>query len=516
MRCITYARVSTDAQERDGTSLDSQEEACAELATERGWTVVRRLRDAASGFYLDRDGIEELRGLLRRGEIDAVVAYAVDRLSRNQNHIGVLFDEIKDAGATLEFVTERFEDTAVGRFILAARAFIGEVEREKIAERTMRGKVERAKSGRLPQGTGAGIYGYTYDTESGTRSINEEQAPTVRRIFEEFAAGTSCNRLANDLNQDLVPAFKGGRWHALTVRRMLRNESYAGRTVYRRTRTEKVRDAAKGRWVRRTIERDSSEWIDVDGVTPAIVSRELFDRAQTRLSDPERRNRARPSRSYPLKGRLRCGICGSAMVGQSLQGGRYQYYRCRRSYSGPKDDRCASRYVPRRLLEGAVRDELMELLSDPDRVIAEACHLAERPEGDERRSALDSELNDVEARQRRLVRLFTAGDMPESLLTEESRELSERRSRLEAERARLPVSEKSSLDPIALSGRMPKILESIRSWIAEARDGDFDLLLRAVDVQISASREQVEIRGEIPMIEARPQSELVTIERTSA
>ena len=90
-----------------------------------------------------------------------MVAYAVDRLSRNQNHIGVLFDEIEQAGARLEFVTERFEDTAVGRFILAARAFVGEVEREKIGERTTRGKLERARSGRIPQAFGRGCYGYS-------------------------------------------------------------------------------------------------------------------------------------------------------------------------------------------------------------------------------------------------------------------------------------------------------------------------------------------------------------------
>ena len=55
------------------------------------------------------------------------------------------------AGTKLQFVTEKFEDTAIGRFILAARAFIGEVELEKIAERTMRGKAERAKAGKIPR-----------------------------------------------------------------------------------------------------------------------------------------------------------------------------------------------------------------------------------------------------------------------------------------------------------------------------------------------------------------------------
>ena len=159
MRAIVYARVSTDAQERDGTSLDTQERACLQFAREQGWHIVEVIRDTASGFTLDRPGVDSLRRQLRVGQVDAVVAYAVDRLSRNQNQIGVLFDEIQQAGARLEFVTERFEDTAVGRFILAARAFIAEVEREKIVERTPRGKLGRARAGRIPQATGRGCYG---------------------------------------------------------------------------------------------------------------------------------------------------------------------------------------------------------------------------------------------------------------------------------------------------------------------------------------------------------------------
>src|SRR5215213_3239976 len=159
MRALVYSRVSTDAQERDGTSLGTQERACLEYAQQAGWHVVGCLRDTGSGFSLDRDGIARLRRELQRGAVDVVVAYAVDRLSRNQNHIGVLFDEVQQAGARLEFVTEKFEDTAVGRFILAARAFVAEVEREKIVERTQRGKAQRAREGKLPQATGRGMLG---------------------------------------------------------------------------------------------------------------------------------------------------------------------------------------------------------------------------------------------------------------------------------------------------------------------------------------------------------------------
>jgi len=110
LRAIIYSRVSTDAQERDGTSLDTQERASQEYVGANGWTLLESIRDTASGYSLDRPGIERLRFLLRQGSVDMIVAYAVDRLSRNQNHIGVLFDEVEQAGAKLQFVTEKFEE----------------------------------------------------------------------------------------------------------------------------------------------------------------------------------------------------------------------------------------------------------------------------------------------------------------------------------------------------------------------------------------------------------------------
>ena len=125
-RAIVYSRVSTDAQEREGTSLDTQERACLEHA--KSWRVVERIRDTASGASLDRPGIERLRQSLRQGAVDVVVAYAVDRLSRNQNHVGILFDEVERAGAKMEFVTENFEDNAIARFILAAGGWMTAAE----------------------------------------------------------------------------------------------------------------------------------------------------------------------------------------------------------------------------------------------------------------------------------------------------------------------------------------------------------------------------------------------------
>ena len=84
VRALVYSRVSTDAQERDGTSLDTQERECVRYAQAKGWVVVECIKDTASGYTLDRPGIDQARRLLRQGVVDVIVAYAVDRLSRNR------------------------------------------------------------------------------------------------------------------------------------------------------------------------------------------------------------------------------------------------------------------------------------------------------------------------------------------------------------------------------------------------------------------------------------------------
>ena len=91
---------------------ETQQQACIEYAEAAGWHVVESVPDTLSGYDLDRPGLERVRQLLREGAVDVALAYAVDRLSRNQNHIGILLDEVQQVGARLEFVTERFEDTA--------------------------------------------------------------------------------------------------------------------------------------------------------------------------------------------------------------------------------------------------------------------------------------------------------------------------------------------------------------------------------------------------------------------
>ncbi len=499
MRAIIYSRVSTDAQERDGTSLDTQERACDEVAADRGWSVVRRIRDAASGAALERDGLDELRAALRRGEADVVVAYAVDRLSRSQNHIGILFDEFEGAEVKLEFVTERFEDTAVGRFILAARAFIAEVEREKIAERTMRGKEERARSGRIPQATGAGCYGYTYNPASGRREVEPFQAAVVHRIFERYADSRSFSAVSNELNDAGIPAFSGGRWYPITVRRVLLNEAYIGRTVYRRTRRVPVR-APGARRRTRVVERPENERIEIPGATPAIIDDEVWARVQAILNDPERTSR-RPvaKRRYALRGRLRCGICQSAMVGQTLspKGKSYAYYRCRHAYTKSTSRACTARYIPAEALEQEIRDALRKVLTAPEVVLRELRRPDDSPDSREAIQRLESELATLKTREERLVSLFGYGEVDSTVVRAQLREVQARRQVLGAELETLarPVS--------AIAARVDEAdLRQVCATIAARLDAagpeQYERVMEAVQLSVEATRDEVTIEGMLP------------------
>lgn len=514
MRAVIYSRVSTDAQEKDGTSLDTQESACLEYAQRSGWEVVAQVRDSASGASLDRPGIEHVRQMMRSGDTDLVLSYAVDRLSRNQNQIGLLLDEADRYSVRLEFVTERFEDTSIGRFILSTRTFVAEVEREKILERTTRGKAERARSGRIPQATGKGFYGYSYDRQTGKRTVIASQAEIVLRIYGQFVAGLSLSGVARRLNDDLVPAFSGGRWHPLTVRRMLLNETYTGRTVYRRTKVEGFRDPSTGKKRRKVAERDPSAWIEVPDATPMIVSPELFARAQAILASPERRHRGRPSQTYRLRGRARCIKCDTPMTGQALGGGRWVYYRCRNSFASNAVVKCDARYIRKDDLEESVLTQLITVLTDPERLAEEARRFFGEDGQHSVLEDLTQAIRRVEEKQKRLAHMFVEGTMPEEILHTEAEQL--RTQREELERKALNARRGASPSHETVVAQLPLIAEHIRLWAQTAEGEDFDLLLRALDVHVFASRERAVIEASVPILDSVQKQNLVTTGRTSA
>jgi site-specific DNA recombinase len=281
----------------------------------------------------------------------------------------------------------------------------------------------------------------------------------VQRIFDRFCAGGSCHGIAVELNQVGILTLAGSPWHPLIIRRLLGNETSTGRTIYRRTHVAQVRDPRSGKKRRQVSERDRAEWIDVTDATPALINPEAFARAQTILQDPERRLRGQPSQLYRLRGHVVCAACGTPMVAQALLRGQYSYYRCRKSYGGKTDGTCRSRYVRAEVLEQVVFAEIAALLSQPERVLAEARRVAGQGEDTAERSRVEQSLHEVEEQQRRLVRLYTAATLPEHMLSEEGARLNPERNRLERERQALALRHPAQMDLVRIAADLAAVLQ---------------------------------------------------------
>lgn len=231
-QALVYCRVSTKAQE-DGTSLDTQAEACVSHAEKLGYSVTRVTKEIYSGAELwDRPLLSRDREAIRRGEFQVIICYAIDRLSRNVGHLTLLLEEAERAGCRLLFVTEDLDSSPEGKLLHSVRGYVAEIERLKIKERTIRGRRAKVASGKIV-GRGFGLFGYTLNRDVGRRTTHASQAAIVRRIFQEIASGYSAWRVADGLDRDHIPtpSQQRGRgfmtrpnkgWEPRTIRGMIR------------------------------------------------------------------------------------------------------------------------------------------------------------------------------------------------------------------------------------------------------------------------------------------------------
>jgi len=203
------------------------------------------------------------------------------------------------------------------------------------------------------------------------------------------------------------------------------------------------------------------------------------------------------------------------MVGQALGKGRYVYYRCRRSYAGSFEATCDSKYVPVAPLEKTVLDQVIEVLSDPARIIAEASHLSGQKVDEGRAKDIAEEIGKVEDQQRRLADLYINGSLPQDILESKSQMLSHSRILLEAENRKINIRRSDGLDLDLVSKYLPSVAARIKDWVLHASDENIELILRGLDIQIKASDEDVQIQGSVPLL-VENEEDLVTIAQTSA
>jgi site-specific DNA recombinase len=231
-RAILYARVSTDEQARSGYSLAQQLEALREHAAREGYEVLEEVQDPGqSGASLERPGMDSVRDLVAAGGISVVLAQDRDRFAREPAYHYLLRREFEEYGTKIRALNDRGDDSPEGELTDGILDQLAKFERAKTAERSRRGKLRKAREGKIVATTYTN-YGFEYTKRRDAYAVREDHMSTVRRVFSMVALeGASLYRVKRVLELDRITPPKGGRyWNKKTLQEMILDDVYKPHT----------------------------------------------------------------------------------------------------------------------------------------------------------------------------------------------------------------------------------------------------------------------------------------------
>lgn len=377
-----YTRVSSD-QQKENKTIESQVEALVSFAEEKGYVLPEEYifkDEGYSGAVLVRPGLERIRDLSAEGQIQAVLVYSPDRLSRNYVYQVVLMDELQANGTEVLFINSPRAETPEEALLLQFQGMIAEYERAMIKERSRRGKRHKARSGIINVLSGA-PFGYNYirktELTHARYEINPREAAVVRKIYQLYTEEMkSIGEITRDLNRDRIPTRKGvSRWERSTVWGILRNPAYIGKACFGKTQiTERTRITKplreKGGYTNRnSANKDSprDQWIEIP--VPPVITAETFKLAGERLAYNKIQSKRNTIGQTLLQGMMVCGQCGYSLYRTSTKTSKHKiyYYRCLGSdnYRFENGRKCDCRPVRQEYIDALVWKSILELLREP-------------------------------------------------------------------------------------------------------------------------------------------------------
>lgn len=385
MKAVIYCRVSSQEQVKN-LSLETQTEACTEYCRSRSLEVdeifVERGESARSA---DRTELQRMLTYCRKrkGHIQFVVVYMLDRFARNQYDHHALKAYLQKLGITVRAVAQPIDDSATGQLMDGILAAFSEFDNNMRRERTMTGMKAALEKGRWVFPTPVG-YKKAFRPD-GRRTLvpHPDKAPFVRKAFEMAASGLYDG--ADILAELQAQGFLGKREKLISangLHGLLHNPIYYGRIVVK-------------------------PW-DIDAPTDfePLIDEETFARAQLHLSEsrPPITAYRRNNPDFPLRRFVRCGACDQPLTGGWTRGRteRYGYYEC------PACRRVRAR---KEGLEGAFvelldrlrpSNEVMKLLS----VAVLERWSDQQKDVNARRQAADQRVADARKRKERLVEVY--------------------------------------------------------------------------------------------------------------
>lgn len=288
----------------------------------------------------DRPDYQAMMDRIRTGEFSHLLVWKIDRISRNIIDFATMSEELKRLGVAFVSKNEQFDtSTAMGEAMLQIIMVFAQFERKQTSERVTAVMLSRAGNG---QWNGGRVpYGYRWDKETSTFSLDEAEAGYVKRMAQLYEEHQSLLFVAKWLNDAGIATKSGAAWTPSSLRVILTNPWYIGRYVYN------VHSDGRGQ-----KKRDESEWIFVDNHHEPILDEDEFYRIKFLLAR-NHRNSPSPGKSYTRKhihvfsGIMRCGLCGSNMSSSAdrrrANGFRPSQYAC--SSRRRKGTACTNKYI---------------------------------------------------------------------------------------------------------------------------------------------------------------------------
>jgi site-specific DNA recombinase len=425
-----YARVSSERQAQEKT-IDSQIDSIIDYANSVGEKIdpdFHFIDEGISGARLERPGLDKLRDKALSGEVTKVYVLSPDRLSRKSAHQILLIEEMKRLGVAFSFVNRQIGDTPEDQMLLQIQGIVAEYEREKILERSRRGKLYAAKRGKVNV-LGGAPYGYYYkkaiDTQDATYLIHPEEAPIIKEAFALYCQkGYSIGEIARHFtNQAYVT--RGGKtfWERSVIWGMLRNPAYKGTAAFRKTirvnrikKTKLAFDNSRGISKEPSSSRDrpKEDWIYIP--VPSIISDREFEFAQQKLKDNIKFSpRNNKKHNYLLSGLLRCKTCGYSIYGKPASNSKYKrlYYRCmgQDGHRWAEGRVCKGHPVRTEALDDLVWQSVKELLLTPETIVGEYQRRLNHAQTDFKTvvAQKNNEINRYKKERARLIDLFQSG-----------------------------------------------------------------------------------------------------------
>jgi site-specific DNA recombinase len=525
---FTIIRVSTEDQLK-GYGPDVQwEDDILPNASVLGLSVSeanrRVIQESATGWERSKfeTAVREALSLYGKGEVDALLFPRVDRETRFIFGSFPLLAEVVKSGLRVYFAREKLalnpnDPESIERYLNKATQAQAYVETMKA--NTLRAKQRLVREGKLPQGTGKGLYGYKWDKENKKRIPIEYEVKVAEKIFEMLASGVTRFKIATALNEQGIPSKTGGKWHPLTIQRLVTNPAYIGITYYYQT---------KGSRKTALIAQEKNKWAVLKDVTPAIISRELFDRAQQQLQRQKEARHSTDTRHYLLRGFAYCGHCGSPLVGTCLNR-KVMYYHCRGTYpTSARKAICNAKYIQAEMLEALVWDRVKATLSNPDIVLAELKKQSEAAKTQNNATSPDKEIKVIERQlkdypnqEKRLINALRTGQFTQDYILDE---INRTKADREGDLKRLNELKQVKILLANLEKAEIKLGEFYATVKKSIEQCTFDykrLAFEALALRVKATPERADIAGTIPIEITTTQSSgqndpLLTIEQTSA